>query len=48
MKQQNRLAWMGSGWTTYGHGGDTPFYMNEIDYPPVPEVAVEATGAEQG
>jgi len=36
-EQKNRFAWLGDGWTQVEkYGGDTAFYMEDIDYPPVP------------
>ncbi|GEM07200.1 flavin-binding monooxygenase [Rhodotorula toruloides] len=35
---RNRLAWLGNGWSkTELEGGDTAYYLDEIDYPPVPQ-----------
>ncbi|BGO99663.1 hypothetical protein NBRC10513v2_003890 [Rhodotorula toruloides] len=35
---KNRLAWLGNGWSkTELEGGDTAYYLDEIDYPPVPK-----------
>ncbi|GAA5979807.1 hypothetical protein JCM5350_002055 [Sporobolomyces pararoseus] len=38
--QKNRFAWLGTGWTREemeGVNGDTAFYLEGIDVPPVPE-----------
>ncbi|BGP55503.1 hypothetical protein JCM8202v2_003107 [Rhodotorula sphaerocarpa] len=33
----NRFGWVGNGWSpTEAAGGDTAYYLDEIDYPPVP------------
>jgi hypothetical protein len=38
--RRNRFGYLGDGWTEVErHGGDTAFYMEEIDYPPVPHEA---------
>jgi cation diffusion facilitator CzcD-associated flavoprotein CzcO len=38
---KNRFGWLGDGWTeAERYGGDTAFYMEEIDYPPVPKTGV--------
>jgi len=43
-ERRNRFGYLGDGWTEVEkHGGDTAFYMEEIDYPPVP--TQEKTGA---
>ncbi|GAA5983688.1 hypothetical protein JCM10908_000381 [Rhodotorula pacifica] len=35
--QKNRFGWVGNGWSpTEVAGGDTAYYLDEIDYPPVP------------
>lgn len=37
-KPGNRFVWFGNGWSVEeAEGGDTAFYLNEIDWPPVPE-----------
>ncbi|GAA5820474.1 hypothetical protein JCM11251_005640 [Rhodosporidiobolus azoricus] len=36
--QHNRFGWAGNGWSqTEAEGGDTSYYLNDIDYPPVPQ-----------
>ena len=36
-ERRNRFGYLGDGWTEVERkGGDTAFYMEEIDYPPVP------------
>ncbi|GAA5925144.1 flavin-containing monooxygenase [Sporobolomyces koalae] len=43
--QQNRFGWLGDGWTLEekeGGEGDTAFYLEGIDVPPVPAVAQKA------
>lgn len=35
--QKNRFSWVGNGWSPVeAAGGDTAYYLDEIDYPPVP------------
>jgi hypothetical protein len=42
-ERRNRFGYLGNGWTEVEeHGGDTAFYMEEIDYPPVPHGAPAA------
>jgi cation diffusion facilitator CzcD-associated flavoprotein CzcO len=37
-ERPNRFGYLGDGWTeAERNGGDTAFYMEEIDYPPVPQ-----------
>jgi hypothetical protein len=35
-EHENRLGWLGNGWTEEDAGGDTAFYLKDVDYPPVP------------
>ncbi|ORY81800.1 FAD/NAD(P)-binding domain-containing protein [Leucosporidium creatinivorum] len=35
-EHENRLGWLGNGWTEEDVDGDTAFYLKEVNYPPVP------------
>ncbi|BGP16207.1 hypothetical protein JCM10213_007065 [Rhodosporidiobolus nylandii] len=36
--QRNRFGWVGNGWSKIEiEGGDTAYYLDETDYPPVPQ-----------
>ncbi|GAA5875960.1 hypothetical protein JCM8547_000664 [Rhodosporidiobolus lusitaniae] len=36
--QKNRFGWVGNGWSQIEvEGGDTAYYLDHIDYPPVPQ-----------